>query len=117
MENNKHIRNTWIMVAAITGAAFMISGLIQLKNDKEVWLTVMRLFSALLLYSSAIIIRIKSSRIFSAPAAYAILFFIGYVLSLVGLMTELKFSLWALGSLSLLALIILPFRLKNNSGN
>ena len=115
MEYNKQIRNTWIMVAAVTAVAFMISGIIQLNYNDNIWIAVMRLFSALLLFTSSLIIRFKSNRIFNNPTAYVILFFFGYVLSLIGLMTELRLSLWTLGSLSLMALIILPFRQRRRT--
>lgn len=110
MDYNKNIRNTWIMVAVVTAVAYIISGIIELSSDQNIWIPIMRFSSALLLIINAVMIKQRMCQIFKNPAPYVIIFFLGYTLSLVGLMTELRISLWSLGTACLVFTAIISLK-------
>lgn len=99
------------MVSLVTAGAFIISGIVNLKMNELIWVALMNFASAftLVLFSFSLLFRAK--RIFKAPAAYAILYFLGYVLILVGLMTTINRGIWGSG----LILLLIPFYLSLRS--
>ncbi|MFB6316933.1 hypothetical protein [Saccharicrinis sp. FJH54] len=115
MDYNKNIRSTWIMVIVITAFAYIISGLIELRSKNDIWWAVSKLITGSVLLFNGLTIKIKKGIIFKNVAPYFILFFLGYVLSLVGVMISFNASLWYPGILLLLSSAILAFIKKNNN--
>jgi len=115
MDYNKYIRDTWIIVIAITAFAYIITGFIELNTEANSWISIAKLITGFILIFNGLTIKIKTKKIFKNPAPYFIMFFLGYVLSLVGIMITFNAALWIPGILLLLGTLILAYIKPLNS--
>ncbi|MFB6342685.1 hypothetical protein ACE1ET_13235 [Saccharicrinis sp. FJH62] len=109
MDSNKYVKDTWIIVIAITAFAYLITGFIELNNGAHSFHTIAKLTTGIILIINGFIIKLRTKSIFKNPAPYFIMFFLGYVLSLVGIMITFNAALWIPGVLLLLGTLILAY--------
>ena len=109
MDHNKYIRDTWIIVIAITAVAYIITGFIELNAGTNSWTAIAKLATSFILIFNGLTIRIKTKKISKSPAPYFIMFFLGYVLSLTGVMIMFNAALWIPGILLLISTSVLAY--------